>query len=74
VSSTIALIGGTGAMGRGLGHRWARDEWKLGTGSRNARHAAVEARRLLGGGFRGIGDESASTADLLRPRCMDPLP
>jgi hypothetical protein len=61
-------------MGRVLACRGAQAGRRLGTGSRNARHAAVEARRLLGGGFRGIGDESASTADLLRrPRSVDRL-
>jgi NADPH-dependent F420 reductase len=42
----IAVVGGTGPQGRGLGYRWARHGHRVTLGSRSARRAAEAAREI----------------------------
>ena len=46
MATTIAIIGGTGALGAGLAKRWARAGHKVIVGSRDAVRAASAADRL----------------------------
>ena len=66
---SIAILGGTGALGSGLALRWARAAHKVTIGSRNAERAAESAAELSEkAGFKiaGMGNEQAAkTADLV---------
>lgn len=68
---TIALIGGTGPQGRGLGYRFARAGHRVVLGSRAAERAAASAEELAsrlpaGAWLRGAGNtEAAADADLV---------
>ena len=42
----IAVVGGTGPQGRGLGYRWARHGHRVTLGSRSAGRAAEAAREI----------------------------
>ncbi|HWV27189.1 MAG TPA: NAD(P)-binding domain-containing protein, partial [Aeromicrobium sp.] len=46
--STIGVLGGTGAQGRGLAVRWAASGLDVVIGSRDAERAAVTAARVAG--------------------------
>ena len=63
---TIALIGGTGAMGRGLAWRWARAGYSLVIGSRDPQRGAAAAealrQRLPGASVRGTTNPAAAAA------------
>jgi coenzyme F420-0:L-glutamate ligase / coenzyme F420-1:gamma-L-glutamate ligase len=63
---TIAIIGGTGAMGRGLGYRWARAGHAIIIASRDKVRARTAARRLLErvpeGNIRGEAIDVAAAA------------
>lgn len=60
----LAILGGTGQEGTGLGLRWARAGHEILVGSRSAERAAAHARdlasRLPGGRFRGTTNEAAA--------------
>jgi NADPH-dependent F420 reductase len=61
---TIAVLGGTGAMGRGLAARWARAGRTVFIGSRDA-EKAQEAAAVIGSGVTGMKNlEAASRADV----------
>src|SRR5690606_33141363 len=68
---TIALIGGTGPLGRGLGYRFALAGHKEVLGSRAAERAAASAGKLAarlpaGASLRGAGNvEAAAGAGLV---------
>lgn len=68
---TIAIIGGTGKEGKGLGFRWAKSGYRVIIGSRvleKAQQAAAELRSLLPEDVRVEGQlnpEAASVADLV---------
>ncbi len=47
ISSTIAVIGGTGKEGKGLAYRWAKAGYPVIVGSRSAEKAAQTAAELL---------------------------
>ena len=62
---TIAILGGTGPEGRGLGARWARAGHQVLIGSRDedrARAAAAELSRLAGAGVEGALNAAAAEA------------
>lgn len=65
-SSTIAVLGGTGALGTGLSLRWARAGYPLVIGSRNAagaeRAAAEIHRQIPGADIRGLENPAAAAA------------
>ena len=46
MTTTIAIIGGTGPMGRGLAYRWARAGYPIIIGSRTAARAEEAATAL----------------------------
>ena len=63
MSRTIAIVGGTGPLGRGLALRWARTGETIIIGSRDAvraRTAAAEIVSKTGGGTRVTGAENAA--------------
>lgn len=67
---TIAMIGGSGAMGQGLAWRWARAGHALVIGSRDPQRGAAAAaalrQRLPGASVRGESNTvAAATADLV---------
>jgi NADPH-dependent F420 reductase len=68
---TIAIAGGTGKEGKGLGYRWAKAGYRIVIGSRNmekAEEAASELRKLTGLNeeIQGMQNEDAvKTADLV---------
>jgi NADPH-dependent F420 reductase len=66
---TVAVLGGTGPLGRGLARRWAAAGIPVLVGSRSAGRAAETAADLVeatGGDVRGIANaEAAATADLV---------
>ncbi len=63
---TIAVIGGSGALGRGLAYRWGAAGYDLIIGSRapeRAESAARELNQRLGAeGVRGLGNAAAARA------------
>jgi 8-hydroxy-5-deazaflavin:NADPH oxidoreductase len=66
---TIALIGGTGAEGSGLAHRWAQAGETVIIGSRDAQRAsavAAEIREKTGGNVSGAENQAAcGAADII---------
>ena len=67
---SIAVIGGTGALGGGLARRWARAGYRVIIGSRDSAKAAAAARelaaRLPGAAISGDANtEAAAAADLV---------
>ena len=68
---SIGILGGTGALGRGLAYRWARAGFEIIIGSRDlnrATEAADELRELAGGNARVSGSglrECAESADIV---------
>ena len=67
---SIAVIGGTGALGGGLAWRWARAGYRVLIGSRDGAKAQLAARelagRLPGSDVAGCANpEAAATADLV---------
>jgi len=68
---TIAILGGTGKEGKGLGYRWARAGYKVVIGSRTpekAINAAEEVSMMLGGQsyIEGMSNpEAAQSADIV---------
>jgi NADPH-dependent F420 reductase len=61
---TIAVLGGTGAMGRGLAARWARAGRAVIVGSRDAEKAQGVAE-TIGSGVHGVTNlEAAARADI----------
>jgi coenzyme F420-0:L-glutamate ligase/coenzyme F420-1:gamma-L-glutamate ligase len=68
--TTIAIIGGTGPMGRGLAYRWARAGYPILIGSRTAARAEEAATalsaRVAGAAVRGAENTAAAgSADLV---------
>jgi 8-hydroxy-5-deazaflavin:NADPH oxidoreductase len=66
----VAIIGGTGEEGSGLGARWARAGWDVVIGSRDAGRAEVAATELLervpGACVAGaLNEEAAAEADTI---------
>ncbi len=62
---TLAIIGGTGALGRGLASRWAAAGYPIIIGSRSA-DAAMEAARQLGAAVKGLANrQAAEAADII---------
>lgn len=63
---TIAVIGGTGALGSGLARRWARAGYPIVIGSRSPENAAAKAEELAaqvdGGSVRGLENGDAAVA------------
>lgn len=61
---TIAIIGGTGDLGSGLGRLWARAGYPIVIGSRDTQKAEATARALCadGGCVRGDGNAAAASA------------
>lgn len=61
---TIAVIGGTGALGSGFAQRWARAGYPVVIGSRSADSAAAKAAEMAAGikGSRISGLENAAAA------------
>ena len=67
---TIAVIGGTGALGSGLAWRWAQAGYGIIIGSRSAENAATAAAKLAerapGADIRGLENgQAAAEADLV---------
>src|SRR5512134_2519688 len=68
--SSIAVIGGTGALGGGLARRWARAGYRVIIGSRDGARAAAAARELAsalpGTDVSGLANpQAAAVADLV---------
>ena len=59
---TIAVLGGTGAVGSGLAFRWARAGYKVIIGSRNASRAEEAADAIDENGVTGADNETAARA------------
>ncbi len=63
---TLAIVGGTGALGGGLARRWAAKGYPVVIGSRSAEKADAVARALeaegLAGSLRGLGNAGAAAA------------
>lgn len=63
---TLAILGGTGALGTGLARRWAMAGYEVIIGSRMPEKAEVAARelngRLNGASAQGMGNQDAATA------------
>ena len=63
---TLAIVGGTGALGGGLARRWAAKGYPIVIGSRSAEKAAAAARALeaegVTGGCRGLDNAGAAAA------------
>jgi hypothetical protein len=62
---TVAVLGGTGPQGRGLGRRWAAAGIPVVIGSRDAARAAEAAEELAGatgGDVRGLANADAAAA------------
>lgn len=63
---TLAIIGGTGALGSGLAMRWAAAGYPVVLGSRSPEKAEAAARRIIPGNgapaVRGDGNEDAARA------------
>ena len=60
---TVAIIGGTGPEGRGLGVRWARSGMKVILGSRDEKRARTAAQELtdqIGGNAQITGTDNAA--------------
>jgi 8-hydroxy-5-deazaflavin:NADPH oxidoreductase len=66
---TIAVLGGTGALGSGLAYRWVSAGYSVILGSRSAERAeaaAAEIRDAIGGEVSGLGNkDAAKTADIV---------
>jgi NADPH-dependent F420 reductase len=67
---TLAVIGGTGALGRGLAFRWAGAGYPTIIGSRSAEAAEEAARRIAlaagGGTVQGLANrQAAEAADII---------
>jgi NADPH-dependent F420 reductase len=67
---TIAVIGGTGALGSGLARRWAAAGYPVVLGSRKAEKAVQAAQEMNAGGFpqavRGMANgEAAGAGDIV---------
>lgn len=66
---TVAVLGGTGPQGRGLGRRWAAAGVSVVIGSRSAERAAETAQALAaatGGDVRGLDNaDAAAVADVV---------
>ena len=67
---TIAVIGGTGALGSGLARRWARAGYPIVIGSRSPENAAAKAEELAAqvtsGSVRGFENgDAAAAADVV---------
>jgi NADPH-dependent F420 reductase len=60
----VGLVGGTGALGRGLAHRLSRAGHGVRVGSRDAARAAAIAQSL-GPGVAGVTNRGACDADLV---------
>ncbi|MEJ8569768.1 coenzyme F420-0:L-glutamate ligase [Elongatibacter sediminis] len=69
MGKSIALIGGTGAMGRGLAYRWVRAGRTLVLGSRDPEKAAAAAAdlrgRVPGARVEGVSNADAAAADVI---------
>jgi NADPH-dependent F420 reductase len=68
--SIIAVIGGTGPQGKGLGYRFAKSGHDVIVGSRsdhraNEAAAEIEARKVLGSVRGATNDKAAEAADLV---------
>ena len=63
---TLAIVGGTGALGGGLAKRWAAKGYPVVIGSRSAEKAETAARALeaegVAGGCRGLDNAGAAAA------------
>ena len=59
---TLAIIGGTGALGTGLARRLTAAGYPIILGSRAAEKAATAAKALPGGGARGMTNADAARA------------
>lgn len=63
---TLAIVGGTGALGGGLARRWAAKGYPVVIGSRSAEKAEAAARALeaegLAGSLRGLDNAGAAAA------------
>lgn len=66
----IAVVGGTGPQGRGLGYRFARGGHDVVLGSRSAERAAVVAAEVRGR-LVGVGSAGAVTAATNDEACRD---
>lgn len=63
---TIAVIGGTGALGSGLAQRWASAGYDIIIGSRSAENAEKKAAEMSGGSVRGLENgDAAAAADIV---------
>jgi 8-hydroxy-5-deazaflavin:NADPH oxidoreductase len=63
---TIAVIGGTGALGSGLAQRWASAGYDIIIGSRSAENAEKKAAEMSGGSIRGLENgDAAAAADIV---------
>ena len=58
---TLAVVGGTGALGSGLAGRWAAAGYPVVLGSRSAEKAA-EAAKAIARGVRGMDNRAAAAA------------
>ncbi len=58
---TLAILGGSGALGSGLARRWAKAGYPVVLGSRDATKA-VEAAASFGHGITGMDNEAAAAA------------
>ncbi len=63
---TLAIVGGTGALGGGLARRWAAKGYPIVIGSRSAEKAAAAVRALeaegVAGSMRGLDNAAAAAA------------
>ncbi|MEE9196488.1 MAG: NADPH-dependent F420 reductase [Alphaproteobacteria bacterium] len=63
---TLAIVGGTGALGRGLAKRWAARGYPIVIGSRSAERAEAAAQALMESGaaapVRGLDNASSARA------------
>ena len=71
---TLAIVGGTGALGGGLARRWAAKGYPIVIGSRSAEKAAAAARALeaegVAGSLRGLDNAAAAATLPSFPLCL----